>query len=513
MRKVACLMIVVIIIAEIFLISLPNTSENVEGIGLADSPWPCFQGNVRHTGQSSYDTSHLDGTLKWSIRLGFVDCARPVIDAQGRIIFSSDGSVNALTRDGKFIWNYSINSFGVSCPSIDNSGNIYVCAGDGNLYALNQNGSLRWSCMTSKFTYSSPTIGTDGTIYVGSSDSKLYAFNPDGSINWNFTANGSVTSPALRPDGAIIFGSGNNVYAMYPNGTLIWNYTTCGTNLSPSIDANGIIYIGSADNNTYALNPDGSLKWIFKTGGYITSSPAIGHDGSLYFGSRDEHFYAINLDGTLKWSYFNDESFGWSSPAIGHDGTIYVGSSDHKLYAFTPNGDVKWTCMTGGMVDGSPSIDYDGTLYFGAMDGHIYALGNNGHFLPGKPRNLSVQIVDNQTILNWQTPDSNGGTQIIGYGIYRSVHSITADGATYSIVSHLATVGNVLTYTDSSAKNEENYSYYVTAINSVGEGHAATEGADEISKNSSSLIIPLSIACIAIIACAAVYVVYRRKSQ
>ena len=32
---------------------------------LAKSPWPMFQHDLRHTGQSQYDTSANHGTLKW----------------------------------------------------------------------------------------------------------------------------------------------------------------------------------------------------------------------------------------------------------------------------------------------------------------------------------------------------------------------------------------------------------------------------------------------------------------
>jgi len=37
---------------------------------LADSPWPMFHGGLKHGGLSEYDTSHVDGTIKWKFDTG-----------------------------------------------------------------------------------------------------------------------------------------------------------------------------------------------------------------------------------------------------------------------------------------------------------------------------------------------------------------------------------------------------------------------------------------------------------
>jgi len=68
--------------------------------------------------------------------------------------------------------------------------------------------------------------------------------------------------------------------------------------------------------------------------------------------------------------------------------------------------------------------------------------------------------------LTWTAPTSNGGSAITGYRIYRG----TATGTE----TLLATVGNVTTWTDTSASSGT-YFYEVTAVNAVGESARSNE--------------------------------------
>ena len=46
------------VVLFLFLVSLVNAQP-------ADSPWPTFHGNNQRTGLREYDTSHVDGTVKF----------------------------------------------------------------------------------------------------------------------------------------------------------------------------------------------------------------------------------------------------------------------------------------------------------------------------------------------------------------------------------------------------------------------------------------------------------------
>src|SRR5439155_375964 len=69
--------------------------------------------------------------------------------------------------------------------------------------------------------------------------------------------------------------------------------------------------------------------------------------------------------------------------------------------------------------------------------------------------------------LSWSAPGSDGGSPITNYKIYRGGSS---NGETL-----LDTVGDVLSYTDTSVTNGNTYYYKVAAVNSVGDGPLSNE--------------------------------------
>jgi len=88
-------------------------------------------------------------------------------------------------------------------------------------------------------------------------------------------------------------------------------------------------------------------------------------------------------------------------------------------------------------------------------------------FPPSPPRNLQASGGDSHVALVWEAPSSNGSAPVTNYRIYRG----TVPGGE----SLLATVGTVLTYTDSAVANGLTYFYEVSAVNAVGEGPKSTE--------------------------------------
>ena len=86
---------------------------------------------------------------------------------------------------------------------------------------------------------------------------------------------------------------------------------------------------------------------------------------------------------------------------------------------------------------------------------------------PSAPQNLEAVAGDANVGLSWQAPASDGGSPITNYQIYRGT---TAGGATF-----LATVGDVLTYSDTNVTNGQSYFYQVTARNAAGESPRSNE--------------------------------------
>ena len=271
----------------------------------ADTPWPMFRYNARHTGVSSY-AGPLTPMLRWSYRTG---------------------------------------DWVESSPSIGNGGDLYVGSDDGCLYSIRSDGALSWSYNAGYDVIPSPAIGIDGRIYFGSACQNMYAIDSDGTFAWSYR--GAVcwmdSSPVLGDNGEVCFSSSdNNLYILNSDGSLSWSYKTgAWMESSPAIESDGSIYVGANDSKLYAFSSAGTLKWTYTTvhngAGRVWSSPSIGSNGSIYIGPRNDmdhylcYFHVLNSDGSMGWTYRT----GWieySSAAVWHDGSIYVGSSDNILF-------------------------------------------------------------------------------------------------------------------------------------------------------------------------------------
>lgn len=88
--------------------------------------------------------------------------------------------------------------------------------------------------------------------------------------------------------------------------------------------------------------------------------------------------------------------------------------------------------------------------------------------VPQAPRALSASTVDTGIALAWTVPESDGGTTIVAYRVYRGVGS----GGSGETMLALVSVGTA--YTDTTAAPGVIYRYAVTAFNAIGEGPRAT---------------------------------------
>jgi titin len=82
------------------------------------------------------------------------------------------------------------------------------------------------------------------------------------------------------------------------------------------------------------------------------------------------------------------------------------------------------------------------------------------------PAAISAQAGNGEVLLTWLKPASDGGAEITGYQVYRSVA-----GSAFQL---LVTTGPVLQYRDQGLGNEISYAYKVSALNWVGEGYLSS---------------------------------------
>jgi len=141
---------------------------------------------------------------------------------------------------------------------------------------------------------------------------------------------------------------------------------------------------------------------------------------------------------------------------------------------------------------------------------HGYAVQHGQLVVNGPPSGPSIAASagDKRVVLTWQAPASNGGSAVSGYKVYR--------GTTPGGEALLATLGNVLTYTDSNVTNGQTYYYQVAATNAIGEGPKSSEvsaipNPPSPASNSTVLIIGGVVIVVAIVAVAAAVLMRRKK--
>lgn len=189
-----------------------------------------------------------NGTLQWILPIEKDFCGQPVVSPEGIIYVGTyDGYLYAVYPNGTIKWEYYL-GYSIVALSLDEEGNIYLSAQHCDyLYCLYPNGTLRWTFETIQEISDAPLIGDDGTIYtVPVYD--VIAINPNGTEKWRVPSNGDGRSPALAPDGTIVYSSDEkgDVFGLNPeDGQIKWHYQldfNPGDKTRPAISNDGTIF-------------------------------------------------------------------------------------------------------------------------------------------------------------------------------------------------------------------------------------------------------------------------------
>ena len=362
----------------------------------AESPWPMFMHDARHTGRSEYTIPDKIGIL-WNSDFALQEITGVSISVDGGTIYagSKDHNVYAIDAfDGSVLWQYLAEHEVSGTPAVDGNGNIYVGSKDDYLYCLNPNGTLKWKVQIESDVINSPVVSPLNVVIVPAVD-RLYSFSFDGVSLWKdtFGVDGLPYStwyagPAISADGTIYLAGDANpsggFYAINSDGSLEWSLYIDGIGASaPTIGDNGTIYIpgghGTGANGLTAVNPDGTQAWSFVLQDIpYLSNPATGSDGTIYIGCDDSYLYAINSDGTLKWRYLMNSSMNGSSFAIdANDNILTISqSANAPLIALDSEGNLKWSVFPDHeFVNQMPVIGTDGVIYIANEEG-IVAISN-----------------------------------------------------------------------------------------------------------------------------------------
>jgi outer membrane protein assembly factor BamB len=274
--------------AVLFCTALWHTTVAPVRAQLADSDWPMFQHDERHTGQSA-----------------------------------SNGPSTGTVR---IKWGHQFNAIVRTSPAIGAGGTIYIGVGNSPICALHPNGSVEWCTNEPDYVVtplmSSPAVDLAGRIYMGERGNDTWAVAPDGDVLWRFSIpydGDTLSSPAIDPVNGRIYtacccvGNGT-LYALDPAG-----FEQCHFKVGASIPG-----------PSPAIGPDGTI--------YIISGPGLLHALTPGAQGASRKWPAVNIGGNTKYG----------SPAIGDDGTIDAPSMSgikaidpddgHKLWAFSTQG-------------------------------------------------------------------------------------------------------------------------------------------------------------------------------
>ncbi|NJD29578.1 MAG: hypothetical protein FIA92_14970, partial [Chloroflexi bacterium] len=133
------------------------------------------------------------------------------------------------------------------------------------------------------------------------------------------------------------------------------------------------------------------------------------------------------------------------------------------------------TCVTTGATACTITGLANGTAYsFSVVAANAAGLGPASNALeatprtvPGAPQGIVASPGNTVVGLSWEAPSSDGGAPVTGYKVYRGTSPGTG--------TLRATLGTVLSYSDTSLTNGTTYYYTIRALNPAGEGPSSAE--------------------------------------
>ena len=175
----------------------------------SDSDWPCFRGTPDLSGRSDSELPESP-VLKWSISTGSATKSSPVV-SNGVIYFGSEnGSIYAVTEEGKIKWKCPTGN-PVEAPPLVFQDRIYAGSSDGILRCVNKlTGKLLWNYKTDNQIVGSANFyfsGKKAAIIFGSYDYYLHCVDPvTGKALWKVETENYVNGTPALGNNTIIFG-------------------------------------------------------------------------------------------------------------------------------------------------------------------------------------------------------------------------------------------------------------------------------------------------------------------
>lgn len=352
--------------------------------------------------------------------------------------------------------------------AFDSSGNVYVANTlDNSVSRITTSGAV------SRFA----TVGDNPAALVFDSSGNLYVANSDEGTITKITSTGTATlfAPVGDRPSSLVFDTSGNLYSADALSGTISKITPAGevsvfadlaSNPSALVfDSVGNLYSANGRDNTVSkITPAGQItKWA--TLPIAASKMVSDSSGNLYvFNTLSPTIYKITLTGELSTFLSLNESV--TDLIVDAKNNFYfANSTDGSISKLTPAGSLSTLAVYEDTIV-RIATDSNGSLFTSFSEGKV-ARSTLGKIATA-PRSLTASLVTaNSLNLNWNAPESDGGSAVIHYRVERSDDS----GATWSFVGKA--VNPRLTVTGLEPQNT--YRFRVAAINGLGLSSYSTE--------------------------------------
>ncbi len=216
---------------------------------------------------------------------------------------------------------------------------------------------------------------------------------------------------------------------------------------------------------------------VYDSGGnLIASSPETMFGGDVYSFAAPAATAPTPPTGLVATGGLDKVSLDWSAPVNNGGSPI----TNYNVYRSTIAGNETLLAEVGNMTTYEDSSVKPDQAYFYKVTA-ISSVGEssasneatastNMTAPPSAPQNLSAIPGNGGVFLRWQSPSSDGGSDLTGYKIYRGT---TSDEEGSTPVG--STNNYTLSFNDTGLANGQPYFYKVTAINSAGESKSSNE--------------------------------------
>jgi outer membrane protein assembly factor BamB len=301
-----------------------------------------------------------------------------------------------------------------------------------------QTGHVRWRRRLEGAVVPGPVVGARATVYAASNGGVLHAIDlRTGADRWRFDGGATYgsdlsTSPALLPDGTVLWPGPGALYALSPRGRLLWRIALASTVLSPVLGDGGRLYIAEMSGVLRAYTLRGHARpverWHVALGGTSFSSPALDPRGRIVT-TAGRTLAAVADRGSraaIAWRVAARE-ISEVSPAVGPDGVVVFGTNDPWEYGVAPDGRVRWRHPRRSFSYSSAAVTADGLAYFGDHKGFVTVVDASTGALRARylgrgrtPRVRSVGV--------WTAPVIDGRHDVYFGTRLGHVHGFAADG-------------------------------------------------------------------------------------